>query len=257
MQSDKRKLRSISVVVLLLSILLISGFSWYAIDKQNTRNQQEAIKKIPERPAPPKPPLESPKPIADSTVLAKTDSVQSAQGITSDTNHTAIAKVHHPKKKKAVKDTPPTVVADDNKKTPTVTPAEESYPDWKIVVKKDMICVYPGKKWQNIFVVYPNAVSTKENKHIMKPDFPGVIYLDAVTGSIDLNSVVARVLIEKYTAGETFSKMPFFISLKFNPSFIIFGDYDDPRNQYILQDNKVSRYEAYPASDKMFSLNSK
>ena len=256
MKDEKRTFRLISILVLLLSFILISGFSWYAVNKQYTPNNQDAIKNIPVRQALPKPETEPPKPTTDSSTIAKADSAQSTKGVTTDTNHIVVVKVRHPKKKTEIKDAPQPVVTDNTKKTITTPHAEEKYAKWRIVVKKDMLCVYPGDKWQNIFVVYPNTTSNKENKHILKPDFPGVIYLDAVIGNIDLNNAVNRVLIEKYTAGETFSKMPFFISLKFSPSFIIFGDYKDPLNQYIFQNNKISEYESFPPSDKMFSLNS-
>ncbi len=256
MKNEKRTFRSISIIVLLLAILLLTGFSWYAVNKQNNENQLSGKKELQVNMVSPKPPVETPKPVTDSSVALKTDSVSAVQTANvGDSVHSSIVKVKHHKLIIEKKEMNNEIIEYD--KPVSEIPAREKYAKWRFIIKKDMICVYPGDKWQNVFVVYPDTKTGKENRHILKPDFPGVVYLAAEIGNIDLNNVNNNVLIEKYTASETDQSMYFFISLKSNPAFIIFGDYEDPQNQYIFQNNRLSGYESIPGSEKMFSLNSK
>ena len=125
MKNENKIFQKITLTVLFIALIIIITFSWYSIYGQNKQNYSKEKKEL----------------SSSHAVINQQKNVQ----------------------KDVVKDSTILVIADSTKETQLQnekkvvneqTSTEEKNGKWKIIIKKDVLCVYPSKKWNNTFIVY-------------------------------------------------------------------------------------------------------
>ena len=259
MKNENRKMKIVSAISLFFALMLIISFSWYSINRQNEENHSKEKKELLSGNIVKNQQNNVPEIVVKDTAgLLKVDSIAyvSAREIP-DSSNNSVLKMKAKKVNIHKEITKETLTQIEERAGETPSSTEEKNGKWKIIIKNGMIYVYPNGKWSNAFIAYPASAANKEKQHVLQPDFPGVVYLTATNGDINVHNEKYNVVIEKFTASEPSSKMPFFLSLKYNHDFLIFGTYEDSNNWYIYKNNEVSVYEPATSSENVFSLNSK